>query len=53
MSLTPHSHRVAVNAYLINEDRFLLLKRAKKPFIWGPVKKIQSPCPMNIMTIGG
>ena len=36
MSLSPHSHRVAANAYLIYEDRFLLLKRSKKPFIWGP-----------------
>ena len=30
------SHQVAVNAFLINEDRFLLLKRSKAPFIWGP-----------------
>jgi ADP-ribose pyrophosphatase YjhB (NUDIX family) len=30
------THQVAVNAYLIFEDKFLLLKRAKSPFIWGP-----------------
>jgi ADP-ribose pyrophosphatase YjhB (NUDIX family) len=36
MSSVQHTHRVAVNAFLIHEDRFLLLKRAKKPFIWGP-----------------
>lgn len=31
-----HTHRVAANAYLIFDDRFLMLKRAKEPFIWGP-----------------
>jgi 8-oxo-dGTP diphosphatase len=36
MNIIPHSHRVTVNAYLIYEDRFLILKRAKKPLIWGP-----------------
>ena len=36
MGLSSLSHRVAVNAYLIYENRFLLLKRAKRPFIWGP-----------------
>ena len=30
------THRVAVNAFLISEDRFLLLKRAQPPFLWGP-----------------
>lgn len=36
MTLSLHTHRIAVNAFLIHEDRFLLLKRAQKPFIWGP-----------------
>ena len=36
MISVPHTHRIAVNAFLIHEDRFLVLKRAKKPFIWGP-----------------
>ena len=36
MISVPHTHRVAVNAYLIFDDRFLMLKRAKEPFIWGP-----------------
>lgn len=30
------SHHVAVNAFLINHDRFLLLKRINPPVIWGP-----------------
>jgi ADP-ribose pyrophosphatase YjhB (NUDIX family) len=30
------THRVAVNAFLISEDRFLLLKRAQPPLLWGP-----------------
>ena len=30
------THRVAVNAFLINSDRFLLLKRTREPLIWGP-----------------
>ena len=30
------SHEVAVNAYLIKDDRFLLLKRRIPPTIWGP-----------------
>jgi 8-oxo-dGTP diphosphatase len=30
------SHEVAVNAYLIRSDRFLLLKRCIPPAIWGP-----------------
>ncbi len=32
----PLTHRVAVNAFLLNHDRFLLLKRSRKPIIWGP-----------------
>ena len=32
----PLSHRVAVNAFLIYNDRFLLLKRINRPAIWGP-----------------
>jgi 8-oxo-dGTP diphosphatase len=31
-----HTHRVAVNSFLIHNDSFLLLKRAQKPLIWGP-----------------
>jgi ADP-ribose pyrophosphatase YjhB (NUDIX family) len=31
-----NTHQVAVNAYLIFEDKFLLLKRTKPPIIWGP-----------------
>ena len=30
------THNVAVNAFLIFNDNFLLLKRANEPFIWGP-----------------
>jgi len=30
------THQVAVNAFLFNNDRFLLLKRTRKPLIWGP-----------------
>jgi 8-oxo-dGTP pyrophosphatase MutT (NUDIX family) len=36
MDTSPHTHRVAVNAFLIHSDNFLLLKRAQEPFIWGP-----------------
>jgi ADP-ribose pyrophosphatase YjhB (NUDIX family) len=36
MTSAPHTHRIAVNAFLIHKNRFLLLKRAQKPFIWGP-----------------
>lgn len=32
----PLTHRLAVNAFLIHEEKFLLLKRANKPYIWGP-----------------
>ncbi len=31
-----YTHRIAVNAYLIERDKFLLLKRNKAPFIWSP-----------------
>jgi 8-oxo-dGTP diphosphatase len=31
-----HTHRLAVNAYLLKENRFLLLKRATPPYIWAP-----------------
>jgi 8-oxo-dGTP diphosphatase len=30
------SHQLAVNAFLIEKDKFLLLERASAPFIWGP-----------------
>ena len=33
MSLT---HRVAVNAFLIHKEKFLLLRRKKEPLLWGP-----------------
>jgi 8-oxo-dGTP diphosphatase len=36
MISVPYTHRIAVNAFLIYDDKFLLLKRANKPFIWGP-----------------
>jgi 8-oxo-dGTP diphosphatase len=36
METPPHTHRVAVNAFLIHKNRFLLLKRAQNPLIWGP-----------------
>ena len=36
MGFSPHSHRIAANAYLVHNDTFLLLKRANTPFIWGP-----------------
>lgn len=31
-----YSHRVAVSAYVLRGDYFLLLKRANPPLIWGP-----------------
>ena len=31
-----YTHRVAVNAFLIFDEKFLLLKRAAKPVMWGP-----------------
>jgi len=31
-----HTHRISVNAFLIFNDQFLLLKRAQSPQIWGP-----------------
>ncbi|RMF58846.1 MAG: NUDIX hydrolase [Calditrichaeota bacterium] len=30
------THRIAVNAYLIKENKFLLLKRTDPPYLWGP-----------------
>ena len=30
------THRVAVNAYVFKDNKFLLLKRAGEPQIWGP-----------------
>jgi 8-oxo-dGTP diphosphatase len=38
MNMNPalYTHRVAVNAFLIHHNTFLLLKRAQKPLIWGP-----------------
>jgi len=32
----PGTHRVAVNAYLLYNDNFLLLKRKIHPLLWGP-----------------
>jgi 8-oxo-dGTP pyrophosphatase MutT (NUDIX family) len=32
----PYTHRVAVNAYLLHFDNFLLLKRVQEPIIWCP-----------------
>ena len=31
-----HTHHLAVNAFLIFDDRFLLLKRVQEPHIWTP-----------------
>jgi len=31
-----HTHRLSVNAFLICDDHFLLLKRAHDPIIWAP-----------------
>ncbi len=31
-----YTHKVAVNAYLLSNDKFLLLKRNTEPFIWAP-----------------
>ena len=36
MTSETHTHRLAVNAFLVYNDSFLLLKRAQKPLIWGP-----------------
>ena len=36
MNSVPYTHRVAVNAFVIYEEKFLLLKRANEPFLWGP-----------------
>lgn len=37
MNKTPsYTHQIAVNAYVYKDNRFLLLKRNKAPFIWGP-----------------
>lgn len=33
---TTYTHRVAVNAYVYKDDKFLLLKRASEPRIWAP-----------------
>jgi 8-oxo-dGTP diphosphatase len=30
------THRVAVNAYIYKDNKFLLLKRSSEPKIWGP-----------------
>jgi 8-oxo-dGTP diphosphatase len=30
------THRVAVNGYVVKNDTFLLLKRNRSPYIWGP-----------------
>jgi 8-oxo-dGTP diphosphatase len=31
-----HTHRLSVNAFLVCNDHFLLLKRARDPLIWAP-----------------
>ena len=36
MKSTAYTHQVAVNAFLIFNEKFLLLKRATKPLIWTP-----------------
>jgi 8-oxo-dGTP diphosphatase len=36
MIKTEFTHQISVNAFLINNDRFLMLKRARKPLIWSP-----------------
>ena len=36
MSTPSYSHQVAVNAYLLKEGKFLLLKRTRPPLIWSP-----------------
>jgi len=30
------SHQIAVNAYLVADEKFLILKRTDAPFLWGP-----------------
>ena len=36
MNKMKYTHRISVNAFLINDDRFLLLKRTQTPLIWSP-----------------
>ena len=36
MNSTSYTHRLAVNAFLIFDEKFLILKRAARPLIWGP-----------------
>lgn len=36
MNSLAQTHRLAVNAYLVHEDKFLLLKRNTEPRVWGP-----------------
>jgi len=36
MNKTDHTHNISVNAFLICEEKFLLLKRARDPLIWSP-----------------
>jgi 8-oxo-dGTP pyrophosphatase MutT (NUDIX family) len=36
MNHVPCTHRIAVNAFLVHNGTFLLLKRAQQPLIWGP-----------------
>jgi ADP-ribose pyrophosphatase YjhB (NUDIX family) len=33
---TAYTHRVAVNAYILKDNKFLLLKRSSEPRIWAP-----------------
>ena len=36
MRISPYTHRIAVNAYLLQDDKFLLLQRKIEPYIWSP-----------------
>jgi len=36
MDKNRHTHRISVNAFLICNDQFLLLRRAHPPVIWAP-----------------
>ena len=36
MTSISYTHNVTVNAFLLYKEKFLLLKRAYKPLIWGP-----------------
>lgn len=36
MEQNSYTHKVAVTAYIIQQNKYLLLKRATKPYIWAP-----------------